>query len=159
MAIANFLFSETSPSTAGTFFSSQPVQNSANYLPAGVCGPVDDFLALNVAAVLRGGTSDTLDVYLQLSPDDGATWFDCLHFPQLSAGQGATTWGCALGVEADAIVAIGSGNTPALAANTIAFGGWGSRLRMAFVAGASTSGGAPQKVWIFAQRPEYGRRY
>lgn len=50
---------------------------------------------LNVTAVANAGT-DTLDVYLQHSADDGTTWDDFVHFTQVLGNGGAkkflATW-------------------------------------------------------------------
>ena len=156
---SQWLLLEQSPSAASTVASSASVQNSANYLPGGVAGPLDDFIALNVIATVQGATGGTLDIYGQMSPDDGGTWYDIFHLPQLAAAAASTTYGFGLGIENASITAIGSGLSPALAANTLALGGWASRLRLVFVAGGGTSLGATQKVWVQAQRPAYSKQF
>lgn len=157
--LSPFVFSETSPAAASTVASSGNVQNANPSLPAGVAGPLDDVQAIVVTATLQGGTGGTLDVYLQFSPDEGVSWWDAVHFPQLANGAAAINYTCTLGGEQNTITVVGTGLTPALAANTVAVGGWGSRMRMVMVAGSGTNAGALQKITLLGQRPEMGRRY
>ncbi len=154
--IASFQFNETSPSSASTVASSGSVMNAANYLPAGVAGPMDDMIQFNAIAQLQGGTGGTLDVFLQAS-ETGSTWFDIAHFPQLSAGASSILYGCALGEGYTSIIQIGTGLSPVLAADTVALGGWMTRVRVVFVAGAGTSAGAAQTIWLRGQKPLYGK--
>jgi hypothetical protein len=137
------------------------VTNAASYLPAGVCGPLDDFDAVDLAIELVGATGGTLDVYVQSSLDQGLTWYDSVHAPQLAAGAGAVIYRTSLTHFAQpasaAPVAIGKNLSPALAANVAVQGGWGDRIRLVFVAGSSTTAGAAVKVTVAAQRPQAAR--
>ena len=150
---ANFVFSETSPSAGGTAASSQPVQGGDGR--AGIAWPLDDFESMDVVAELVGATSDTLDVYLQTSPDEGNTWVDAIHWPQLSAGHAAVVYRNTLSLASTptAPTVVGEGLSPALAANTVVPGAFGDRARLVMVAGASTSAGAKVVVRLALQRP------
>jgi hypothetical protein len=153
--LQQFVFNEISPNAAGTAASSGPVQNANPSLAAGVAGPLDDCDGIDIVAILVGATGGTLDVYMQAGTPDGA-WWDVVHFTQLSAGHGAVTYKTnispvALGTAA-APTAIGSGLSPALATGTTVQGIGFDRMRLVFVAGASTSAGANIKVYATAQR-------
>lgn len=99
-------------------------------------------------AVLTGGTGGTLDIYLQVSPDHGTTWVDYAHFAQLAAGAAAVTKAFTIsrGAQQTTITAVGAGTSPALAVNTVLGGDFGDRMRVLYVAGASTSAGAAQVI-------------
>jgi len=156
MPLANWVWNETSPSAAGAAASSQAVQGAASYLPAGVAGPVDDYAALAIVAELVGATGGTLDVYIQQNPSgDGVTWFDLVHFAQLSAGHGAVTYESSVSLysQATSPVVVGKNAAPALGAGTSLNGAFSDRLRLLMVAGASTTAGAPVKVTVCGQRP------
>lgn len=105
-----------------------------------------------IFSTLQGATGGVLDVYLQSSFDLGQTWFDVVHFPQLAAGAPATTrvWPLSRHVIASpGLVSVGTGLNPALAANTaIGASAWGDRLRAVYVAGASTTAGAPVLIQV-----------
>ena len=111
---------------------------------------VDRFGAVRVVGILQGATGDTLDVYLQASWDNGTTWFDIGHFAQLAAAAAVTTKTVTYAREQQntTAVAIGSGASPALAANTFLGGEFGGLIRAYFVPGASTSAGASQTIHI-----------
>jgi hypothetical protein len=108
--------------------------------------------SLSIFSTLQGATGGTLDVYLQYSPDGGTTWVDYAHFPQLVAGAGATSrvWNVAKDAPQPTLTSVGTGTSPALAANSILGGDWGDRLRVLAVAGGGTSAGATQTVLIVA---------
>lgn len=110
--------------------------------------------AITVIATLQGATGGVLDVYLQTSFDGGTTWHDFAHFPQLAAAAASTTkiWHVARESTQTTLTTVGTGLSPALAANTIVGGCWGDQLRLVFVAGASTTAGAAQSVKIFQWR-------
>jgi hypothetical protein len=59
---ASFSLSATSPAAAGTV-AGKPIL-------------LTGFRSLSILATLTGATGDTLDVYLQVSPDGGVTWVD-----------------------------------------------------------------------------------
>ena len=146
-------FSETSPTAPGVAASSQAVAGSAG--PAGTAsGQMDDYQALIIEAVLVGATGGTLDVYMQNSPDQGVTWYDYAHFPQLAAGAAAVAYVAtvATGAQNLTLATIGSGLTPALAAGTVTGGAWGDRFRVLMVAGSGTTAGAAVSVRIVGQR-------
>jgi len=154
--IAQFVFSETSPAAAGTAPSSAPVANAANYLPPGEAGPLDDFDSIGVTAELIGATGGTLDVYVQTSPDQGATWGDKVHFSQLLAGAAAVVYHVSLGANAPATsnapIVVGEGLSPALAVATVVQGLAFDRMRLVMVAGSGTSAGAAVVVKVAGQR-------
>ena len=106
--------------------------------------------ALRIVAELVGATGGTLDVYLQTSDDGGTTWYDWAHFPQLAAGASAIKYAFSVPSAGElGITTIGSGTSPALAANTVVGGPWGDRIRALYVAGASTSAGAAVVINIY----------
>lgn len=127
--------SETTPSSASTAAGTTIIKG------------LGDFSTLVVTAALVGATGGVLDVYLQTSHDGGTTWYDLMHFTQLTAGNAAVkkvqvlsrNSGTAL---TTSDITVGVGTTPALAANSNAGGSWGDRIRALYVAGASTSAGA-----------------
>lgn len=111
-------------------------------------GDLDNYDGLQIFATLTGATGGTLDVYLQVSPDDGTTWADYVHFPQLAAGAAAVSYLVTVSQfdGSAAVRVVGTGSTPALAGNTVVGGSWGARMRVVFVAGAATSAGAAQTI-------------
>ena len=151
------IFSETSPSTATTVASSQPVQGADPGLPGGVAGfGLDDFESIDVFAVLQGATGGTLDVYLQVSPDAGSTWFDAIHFAQLAAAAAQVMYRATLAARfqatGDAPIVVGSALNPALAAGVVVQGMGVDRCRLIFKAASGTTAGATQKVWVVGHR-------
>ena len=151
-----FAFNETSPAAAGTAASSSPVTNTASYLPAGVAGPLDDVVYVGLTAELVGATGGTLDVYMQTSPDEGATWVDKVHFPQLANGAAAIKYHASIAphpqATADTTIVVGENLSPALAANVVVQGLDFNRMRLVMVAGTSTSAGASVVVKVCGQR-------
>lgn len=135
----NFLISGTSPAAAGPA------------VIGNVAGPLTDFESLSIAASLVGATGGTLDVYIQYTPDEGATWFDIVHFPQLLAGAAAIKYIANIARFAQPTVPVVSGDT-LLAVNTIVQGEFGNQLRCKVVAGAGTSAGAAVLIKILANR-------
>lgn len=116
---------------------------------------LDGYVSLTVVAKLVGATGGTLDVYVQTSPDQGVTWVDYAHFPQLASGAAAIKYAFAAGqgTPSAAPVVVGINTAPALAANTVVGGGWGDRIRLLMVAGSGTTVGAAVNVTISAQKP------
>ncbi len=156
MAQQFFVFAETSPAAPGTAASSAAVAGSNGAAGIGMLAQgLDSFLSLNIVAKLVGATGGTLDVYIQTSPDQGTTWVDYVHFPQLASGASAIKYAfsCAQGVQSAAPVVVGINTAPALAVNTILGGGWGDRMRLLMVAGGATSAGAAVNITISAQKP------
>lgn len=106
--------------------------------------------SIRVTAEIEGATGGTLDVYLQWF--DGVTWWDFVHFTQLASGGAAVVHNINLTrtfQSADASgTSVGKDTTPALAANAIADGDFGDRIRALYVAGVSTSAGQAQVITI-----------
>lgn len=156
MPIATYVFNEVSPAAPGTSFSVGPISGPpANYLPPGVCGPFDDYESVEFIAELVGATGGPLDVYVQTNErEDNGDWFDVIHFPQLLAAASAIKYNAAISLftNATAPIVIGKNASPALAANTIVQGPFGSRFRLCMVAGTSTSAGAAVKITVMGQR-------
>jgi hypothetical protein len=154
--LLQFIFAETSPSAPGTAASSQYVQSAASYLAAGIAGPLDESFGIQITAVLKGATGGTLDVYIQTSPNDGVTWVDAVHFPQLAAGAASVLYVATLSAISQPAsaspVVVGAGLSPALAANTVVQGLGFNRLRLLFVAGSGTTAGAPISAYVIPQR-------
>lgn len=155
MALALFTFNETSPSSPGVVASVGPILGgAANAGAPGVALPLDDMQALIVEAILVGATGGTLDVYIQMSPDMGATWDDYAHFAQLANGaaQVRYVFSAATGAQNLALATIGANLSPLLAAATVVGGAWGDRVRLVMVAGAGTTVGATVKISVTGQR-------
>ncbi len=106
------------------------------------------FQALRIDAVLTGATGGTLDVYLQSSSDDGATWVDLWHSQSVVALAAAARSLITIVPTTGIVSTIGAGASPLLAANSVASTHWGSKLRTLFVAGAGTSAGAAQTIKV-----------
>jgi hypothetical protein len=142
--IGQFLFSEVSPSAAGTAASSKPVTGGPSDSPAGVAFPLRNYDSIEIEAELVGATGGTLDVYVQ-SSDDNLVWYDTVHFAQLTAAAGAIIYRTALSryaTAAAAPTAVGKNLTPALAVATSLQNGFGDHLRLVMVAGSGTTAGA-----------------
>jgi hypothetical protein len=156
---ANFVFSETSPAAAGTAASSQAVMNAGSFLPAGVAGPMQDFDAVDVTAEITGATGGTLSLYLQLSNDDGQSWYDIIAWPSASAGASVKYYQSPLSnaTNTSTPLVVGKNLAPALSPGTVVNGAFSDRLRLVMVAGAGTSAGAPVVVRVSPQRSEGGR--
>jgi hypothetical protein len=110
--------------------------------------------SLTINALIRGATGGTLDVYVQTSHDEGATWVDLVHFPKLTAGAAVVRYAAHVSRATSPTnpVVVGSGTSPVLAANAIAGGSWGDSMRVLLVAGVSTSAGAAQSIEIVGHR-------
>lgn len=159
MARGTFIFSETSPSAAGTVASSQPVQSAGSNFPAGVAGPMADYDAVDVIAEFGGATGGTLDVYVQISPDDGANWYDIIHFTQAAAASAVKVYQAPISNATTTAtpVAVGKNLVPVLAANTVVNGAFSDRMRLVMVAGSGTTLGTIVKVTLAPQRSEGNR--
>jgi hypothetical protein len=111
---------------------------------------------LMVEAQLVGATGGTLDVWLQRKVGPNL-WVDWVHFAQLAAGASAIHYAVIVKNTASASGAIaatttvGNDATPAVGAGTglISNNHPGDAVRVVFVAGASTSAGAAQKITIW----------
>lgn len=133
------------PTTIDLSFTSASAAGTVAQAPATGLGP---YRSLMIYAALTGATGGTLDIYLQMSPDSGTTWIDFLHFAQIAAAAAIIyrAWPLTKIAAVATPVTIGTGTTPALAANSTVGGDWGDRLRVVSVAGASTSAGAAQVI-------------
>jgi hypothetical protein len=153
MPIAQFLFSETSPSAPGTKVSGNPVAGSASWAPAGVAAPLDDFTSVGVVADLVGATNGALDIYLQQSPDQGLNWYDVVHW-RVAAGAAAVSYSSPISQSTSTTVAVvvGKGTSPALASGAVVNGAFSDRMRLVMVAGSGTTAGAPVTVRLTPQR-------
>lgn len=151
--IGTFIFSETSPNAAGTVASSQAVTNSTI---AGVAAPLDDWDAIDVTAEFGGATGGTLDVYIQVSPDQGASWYDIIHFSQATALSAMKFYQAplSLATTTTAPVAVGKNLSPSLGAGSasVVNGAWCDRARLVMVAGTGTSAGTSVVVKMAPQR-------
>lgn len=123
---------------------------SASAVIGNPASPLTDFESITLAAVLTGVAGGTLDVYVQMTPDEGTTWWDVVHFPQLAAGAGTFKYianvarfgaGAAPVVTGDAV----------LAPNTIIQGEFGNQLRVKVVAGAGAAAGAANNISVKIQ--------
>lgn len=107
---------------------------------------MDRFEAYAIYASLVGASGGTLDVYLQTSFDEGVTWYDVAHFPQLGASAAAVTYVAQYSPTITAPTAVGKGSAVtagvALAVGTYTGGPLGDSIRAVYVAGTSTSAGA-----------------
>lgn len=142
MTIRLITISETSPASASTVVGT-------------TYGGLGIFSALHIDANLLGGTGGVLDVYLQRKIADDI-WVDWCHFTQAAAATAVRrSFYCSNGfVNPDAVsseaVGFGTNSTPsvALAAAKFIGGHPGDAIRTVYVAGASTSAGAAQKIYI-----------
>jgi len=100
---------------------------------------------------LAGATGGALDVYLQSEIYDGV-WVDWVHFKQVAAAAAAAYHSFDSMMAESATIVTGGGNdsTPgvALAAGKMAFAHPGKRIRVVSVAGAGTSAGAAQALYL-----------
>ncbi len=112
---------------------------------------IGQYRSMMIFATIQGATGGTLDIYLQASPDNGTTWIDYAHFPQLAAAAAAINrvWVVSKSGQQTTLTAVGTGTSPALAVNTIVGGEWGDRIRVVFVSGAGTTAGASQTIKLF----------
>jgi len=143
MKITNtFTVTGTSPGSASTAVGPQ----------LGGLGKYDSLL---ITASLLGATAGVLDVYIQRKITTNV-WADWAHFTQLTAGSTAKYYSLYATDTASpaAPVAIGVGTDAApgvlLAAGSFVGGMPGSDIRLVFVAGASTSLGAAQTIYVTA---------
>ena len=161
MSLAEFVFSETCPTTAsGAGPSINPVTGGGT--GGGTSGsvwtaawPLSDYDTLEIEAELVGSTGGTTDVYVQ-SSSNGTDWYDCVHFPQLANGASAIIYRTAITRHPQptsaAPVVIGKNSSPQLAASTTVQGGWGDRLRLWMVPGATVTVGGAVTVKVNAAR-------
>lgn len=143
--IKTFTISETSPAAASTV------------VGAALHG-LSDFEFFRIDAALQGATGGTLDVYLQRKIKENV-WADWLHYTQLAAGGAAVKWTALAGnptlsTALTSTFGIGTDAAPgvALAANTFLGGHPGQSIRAVYVAGGSTSAGAPVLIYLTCWR-------
>jgi hypothetical protein len=135
--------SGTSPSSAST-------AAGANTITAGY-PDLSNVINISIFRSIQGGTGGVLDIYLQCSPD-GTNWYDWAHYAQQAAGASVTSKIWVPGMT-NLSTTIGTGLTPALAADTMIGGHPGKAVRVVYVAGASTSAGAAQTIKLICVRP------
>jgi hypothetical protein len=152
--IGNLVFNEVSPAAPGTAASSAAVAGSANYLPAGVAGPLDDWESVDVVIELVGATGGNLNVYLQGSPDGGLSWYDLIAWPVAAAAATVKYYRSpmSLATTTSTPVQVGKNLVPALPAPAVVNGAWTDRFRLVMVAGALTTAGAIVIVRLAPQR-------
>jgi hypothetical protein len=135
--------SYTSPAAASTV-AGDPIGGLAKF----------DFITVD--ATLVGATGGTLDIYLQreLGETGSLIWADWYHFAQIadSAAAASVTFNSYAATATTYPLTIGIGTLAApgvaIAANTLATPTPGQRLRIVSVAGAGTSAGGAQKIYI-----------
>ena len=163
MPVANYLFTETSPSAPGTAASSQAVTGSGilTGVTAGVCAMIDDFEGAEVVADLKGPTGAagaTLQVFVQVSPDGGLNWYDAIAFPPMGQGQPLSSYRAPLSTATQTLtpIQVGKNLSPLLAlgvsAGGVVNGAFTDRLRLCMTAGVGTSVGAQVIVRVCPQR-------
>jgi hypothetical protein len=155
--LSNFKFSETSPSAPGSAASANKVRGSgADYLPAGVAGPIDDYDGIDILLDVQGATGGTLNVYVQSKPGDGEDWYDIVSFPTIQAGAAEAYFRAQITPHSGTSfpVQVGKNLSPALPPGTSLNGAFGSRLRLVMVAGAGTTAGAQVTCLVCAQRAQ-----
>lgn len=97
--------------------------------------------AIQIVCNVEGISGETLDLYLQSSWDNGTTWLDWAHLPQLAAGASATIYSISVPqMGATGITEIGSGSSPALAAGSVLGGAWGPMMRVYAVPSGTATG-------------------
>jgi len=116
---------------------------------------LDGYDWLTVIGVLTGATGGTLDVYLQTEIAYNV-WADWAHFPQIADGASVARYVLDSRMSASTITTIGGGTAAApgvdLAASTVAFALPGKKIRAVAKAGAGTSAGAAQQLYVMKWR-------
>lgn len=130
-----------------TLFTGTTASSGGTVAQTAVTG-LGDYNSMTVYASLAGPTGDTLDVYIQFSPDGGTTWVDYAHFAQQAAAAAANykVFSVSRASQQTTIQTVGTGTTPVLAAGTVVGGDWGDRLRVVTKSGASVSAGVAISV-------------
>lgn len=115
-----------------------------------IVGGLDAFESMQIVTVFQGATGDTLDICLQFSDDpDGTTWFDYARWQVAAAAASATlTYTVTRQKERLTGIATGMNNSPALAAGTILGGEFGSKMRVRWIPGPSTTLGKEQVIYF-----------
>lgn len=141
MSLKEILLTDASPAAASTVASATAVATG-----------LDQFDWFTIDAKLLGATGGTLDVYLQRWVASLQEWRDWIHFAQLGAGAAAARYVVDSSLGQSGIVTVGQATSPLIGVATMANLHPGSRARLLFVAGASTSAGAVQSVVLSGWR-------
>lgn len=149
---ATYSISGTSPSSATTAVIGSVVTG------------LEKYRSIQILATVAGATGGALDLYLQTSPDHGTHFVDYIHFAQITAAAAAVTLAIEVSCDqqsnavasasaagAPAIVTVGTGLNPALAASTIIGGEFGDRMRLVGTGGVGTSAGATQTIKLICK--------
>ena len=100
--------------------------------------PYTDFdslvLSLNVTAA--SGTTPTMDMYLQTTTDGGTTWFDVVHFAQVTAA--LTNPSFAVVPAGDAARYVGAVGSKTIAASTMGLPLLSNTMRIAYTIAGTT---------------------
>jgi hypothetical protein len=139
MAWREFLLSDTSPSAPGNNDSTAVTQDG-----------LERFDWFTLDAKLTQATGGVLDVYLQRWVASLQEWRDWIHFTQLAAGSTVFRYSLDCRTAATSITTVGQGTSPSISAGVVTVAHPGPKVRLYFVAGASTSAGAVQKVTLAA---------
>lgn len=126
-----------------------PAAAAGNTATTAVTG-FKDCRAITIIAAIRGGAGGVLDVYIQDSPD-GVTWYDYVHYTQLSDGAALVRYAYSPSPIDNTIKTIGVDATPALTANAVRGGHWYDQMRALFVPGAGVAAAA-QDIRVLAVR-------
>ncbi len=110
------------------------------------------FHDIDITATFGGNTGGNLDVYLQRYDSGLAAWVDWLHFPQKAGAASSNTQTVSASQPVNDIFVVGTGTTPALAADAFTGGHPGKKLRCLAVSGAGTSVGAAITISIRGKR-------
>lgn len=140
-----FDLSETSPSAAGVAFGTL------------IAKGLDAFSWVTLEMVLTGATGGTLNVGIWTSDDSGTTWDEWHRSADISAAAAAVVKvaSCTPGDGTPVTIGRWTSSTivPALTKGTTRPGLFGTWAKVVFEAGASTSAGAAQKIFLKGYRP------
>ena len=122
---------------------------------------MQNYDAVDVIAELKGATGGTLDIYLQISPNDGIDWFDLIHFAQLANGASAVIYQAPISnaTATTTPTVVGKNLSPTLGSSApttgqVVNGAFSDRMRLVMVAGSGTSVGAAVTVRVAPQRSQ-----
>lgn len=107
---------------------------------------LENWQIVQITAQFAGNTGGTLDVYVQRWDVMLNAWVDYVHFAQAASGAASATYTVSSIVAPQDIYTVGTGTSPALAADTFTGGHPGDKVRVWSVSGAGTSAGATVKV-------------
>lgn len=139
MAWKEFLLTDTSPDAAGNNDATAVTQDG-----------LEKYDWFTIDATLTQATGGVLDVYVQRYVPDLAEWRDWIRFTQLAAGSTVFRYTLDSRAAATSFTTVGQGTGPVISAGVMTCSMPGPKVRLYFVAGASTSAGAAQKVLIQA---------